>query len=94
MPVIHSIQMFEDGDDRSAMPMPEFAQWADDVRLFTADAELIVQVQFDDTSWRITGSDHFDWYKQSDESFRNAYEAIEYALALMLIPVSELEEAM
>lgn len=94
MSVIHEIAMFENGDNRSTDPMPSFAAYADDVRLFTIDGELIVQVQFDDSYWHITGSDHFNWYRERGQGFATALYAIEYALIMMNIPLSELEEVM
>jgi hypothetical protein len=94
---IHEIAMFENGDNQSTAPMPSFAAYADDVRLFTINGELIVQVELDIMKrgkWSITGSDRFDFYHYGEEEFPSAYEAIEYALALMCIPLSELEEVM
>jgi hypothetical protein len=97
MSVIHEIAMFENGDNRSTDPMPSFAAYADDVRLFTIDGELIVQVEKTKRHhevWYISASDHLNCYPHRDERFMSAYEAIEYALALMNIPLSELEEVM
>lgn len=89
MTSIHSIQMSENGDDRSTDPMPSFAAYADEVRLFTIDAELIVSVESDGGYWTINGSDHFDWISYSDEPWSDAKSAVEYALHIMCIPLQE-----
>lgn len=91
---IHSVQYCDSTQNLDITGSPSRERDANEVRVWTADAERVVVVEkFLSLSWHITGSDHFNWTEHDSEGFRTARDAIVYALGLMGIPESELDEA-
>jgi hypothetical protein len=97
MTTIHSVQFCDTTQNLDITGSPSRELDADEVRVWTADSELIVAVsyrgEYGGDEWQISGSDHIvSWTEHADYFSWNTWrDAVEFALILLGIPLAELD---
>ncbi len=110
MKTVHGVQFLDKLTNRIITSSPYAHQDANEVRAWTATGELVVAVSrsylyypgettsdsgWTEYFWSISGSDMLpDWTNQAEQEFSSWRDAMEYALAAMEIPVTELDNVL